>query len=189
MPVDRTVFSHVSDEGGDVLRKFRSMWEKILQDALFAAIAAIGFAAISRPPARAYVYCAAIAAIGHSIRFVLMSPDCGSPLHIVPATLIASFAVGLLAVIFSPIVRTPPETCFFPALLPMIPGMYAYRTFGAAAMCVLSASQEEFSRCFYLFASNSFTCICLLLCMAVGATLPVFMFKKISFRATRNATH
>ena len=108
------------------------MWEKILQDALFAAIAAIGFAAISRPPARAYIYCAAIAAIGHSIRFVLMSPDCGSPLHIVPATLIASFAVGLLAVIFSPIVRTPPETCFFPALLPMIPGMYAYRTFGAA---------------------------------------------------------
>jgi uncharacterized membrane protein YjjB (DUF3815 family) len=36
------------------------MVEKIFQDALFAAIAAIGFAAISRPPRRAYVYCALI---------------------------------------------------------------------------------------------------------------------------------
>ncbi|WP_301707862.1 threonine/serine exporter family protein, partial [uncultured Duncaniella sp.] len=48
------------------------MVEKIFQDALFAAIAAIGFAAISRPPRRAYVYCALIAAVGHSLRFVLM---------------------------------------------------------------------------------------------------------------------
>ena len=45
------------------------MVEKIFQDALFAAIAAIGFAAISRPPRRAYVYCALIAAVGHSLRF------------------------------------------------------------------------------------------------------------------------
>lgn len=49
------------------------MFLQIFQDALFAAIAAIGFAAISRPPRRAYVYCAVIAAIGHALRFVLMN--------------------------------------------------------------------------------------------------------------------
>lgn len=161
------------------------MLEKILQDALFSAIAAIGFAAISRPPARAYIYCAAIAAVGHAIRFMLMTKEFGVCLHIVPASLIAAFAIGVLAVIFSPVVRTPPETCFFPALLPMIPGMYAYRSFAGAAMCVLSTNQEEFNRCFYLFASNTLTCICILLSMAVGAILPVFLFKKISFQATR----
>ena len=87
------------------------MLEKILQDALFSAIAAIGFAAISRPPARAYIYCAAIAAVGHAIRFMLMTKKFGICLHIVPASLIAAFAIGVLAVIFSPVVRTPPETC------------------------------------------------------------------------------
>ncbi len=161
------------------------MIEKILQDALFSAIAAIGFAAISRPPRRAYIYCGSIAAIGHVIRFMLMTPELGISLHIVPATLFASFAIGMLAVLFSPIVKTPPETCFFPALLPMIPGMYAYRSFAGAAMCVLSTGEEQFSRYFYLFASNSFTCICILLSMAVGATIPIFLFKRISFQATR----
>ena len=49
------------------------MFSQFFQDALFAAIAAIGFAAISNPPKRAYLYCAIIAAIGHSTRFLLMS--------------------------------------------------------------------------------------------------------------------
>ena len=49
----------------------------ILQDAFFAALAAVGFAAISRPPLRAYPYCALIAAIGHSSRFAMMSPELG----------------------------------------------------------------------------------------------------------------
>ena len=61
---------------------------QILQDALFAAIAAIGFAAISKPPRRAYLYCAVIAAAAHSLRFILMSGN----INIVVATAISSFA-------------------------------------------------------------------------------------------------
>lgn len=49
------------------------MITEFLQDALFAAIAAIGFAAISDPPRKAYLYCATIAAAGHSVRFLLQS--------------------------------------------------------------------------------------------------------------------
>ncbi len=97
---------------------------QILQDALFAAIAAVGFAAISRPPRRAYLYCAVIAAAAHSLRFILMSGD----VNIVVATAISSFAAGTIAVLLSHTARTPAETCLFPALLPMIPGMYAYRS-------------------------------------------------------------
>ena len=93
----------------------------ILQDAFFAAIAAIGFASISNPPRNTYLYCAIIAAIGHSLRFVLMQSMLG--LHIVAATGIAAFAVGLAAVLVSPRARIPAETFLFPSLLPMIPGI------------------------------------------------------------------
>ena len=48
------------------------MISEFFQDALFSAIAAIGFAAISNPPRQAYGYCAVIAAIGHSARFLMM---------------------------------------------------------------------------------------------------------------------
>lgn len=160
---------------------------EILEDALFAAIAAIGFAAISRPPRRAYLWCAALAATGHSFRFILLSHDLGGALHIVPATLAAAFVVGILAVLLSQISRVPAETYLFPSLLPMIPGIYAYKAFGALAMCVFRGDEAaSFSHFFYLMASNSFTCLCVLLAMALGATVPIFMLRRIAFRATRN---
>ncbi len=156
---------------------------QILQDALFSAIAAIGFAAISRPPKRAYIYCAITAALGHSLRYVLM----GEPMHIhiLVATLTASFVIGLLAVFFAGYARFPAETCLFPALLPMIPGMYAYRSFGGLALSLLADTPQEYDRYFHLFSYNGLMMSSILLCMVVGATLPIFIFNKIAFQATR----
>ncbi|MDE5941286.1 MAG: threonine/serine exporter family protein [Muribaculaceae bacterium] len=158
------------------------MLAEFIQDAAFAAVAATGFAAISNPPRQAYLYCALIAAAGHSFRFVLMNP---AGIHIVVATAMASLLVGVLAVLFSPRVKVPAETCLFPALLPMIPGIYAYKAVGGMIMCIYNNSEAAFSRYFYLFASNGLTCFFILLAMAVGAVVPIFLMKKISFRATR----
>ena len=72
------------------------MWTKILLDALLAAIAAIGFSAISRPPLRVIPVCALIAAIGHALRFWLMNDSFGAGLHIIAATLIAALTIGVL---------------------------------------------------------------------------------------------
>lgn len=157
---------------------------QVLQDAFFAALAAIGFAAISRPPRSAYIYCALIAAVGHSARFVMMSPSV-LDMNIIIATSLAAFIVGTLAVFLSPLAHTPAETCLFPALLPMIPGMYAYRAFGGLALCVLRSHEAPFDHYFYLFASNGLTCLFILLGMVIGATIPIFLFKKTSFTATR----
>ncbi|MCM1369497.1 MAG: threonine/serine exporter family protein [Candidatus Amulumruptor caecigallinarius] len=156
---------------------------QILQDAIFAAVAAVGFAAISRPPQRAYLYCALIAAAGHSFRFLLMSGAVG--MHIIIATLMASFLIGILAVLLSSISRIPAETYLFPSLLPMIPGIYAYKTFAGLALCIFSNGQDAFIHNFYLFGYNAITCGCILLCMVTGAVLPIFMLKRISFQATR----
>ena len=41
----------------------------ILLDGLFAAIAGIGFGAISDPPMRAFPYIALLAAVGHACRY------------------------------------------------------------------------------------------------------------------------
>lgn len=172
-----------TDEGRNVLKQYR-MGEKIIEDALFAAIAAIGFAAISKPPRRAYLYCAIVAAAGHSCRYILMNMW-GLEFNIITATLIASFLIGVLAVFLSPVAQMPAETCFFPALLPMVPGIYAYKTFGGLAKCLFASDQETFNHYFYLFTSNGLTCIAILFCMVIGATLPMFIFKKVSFSATR----
>lgn len=120
------------------------MIEDFIEDALFAAIAAIGFSAISNPPRNAYVYCALIAAVGHSTRFFLMHHAAAS-MSIVPASVIAALVVGTLAVLLSPRAKTPAETFLFPSLLPMIPGIYAYRSFGGLALCLIH--REKMTSC------------------------------------------
>lgn len=156
---------------------------QILQDGLFAAIAAIGFAAISRPPRCAYAYCAMIAAVGHALRFVAMNT--ALHVHIIPASFIAAFVIGLLAVVLASHAKFPAETCLFPALLPMIPGIYAYKTFGGLALGLLADGQQTFDHYFSLFAYNGMVCCGILLALVLGATLPIFVFSKKSFQATR----
>lgn len=156
-------------------------WDFIL-DGIFAAIAAIGFSAISRPARRAYKYVALIAGVGHSFRFLLLQMW---GWHIVSASFIASLLIGLLSVLLSPRTKIPPETYLYPALLPMIPGIYAYKTFGAMVMCLINQGNDMFMHYFALLAGNGLTCFFILLAMVVGATLPMFIFSKISFQATR----
>lgn len=160
------------------------MFLEILQDAFFSALAAIGFAAISRPPRQAYLYCALIAACGHSLRFVLMHKD-WMEINIVTATFIAALCTGFLAVLLSPMAKTPAETCLFPALLPMVPGIYAYKTFGGAVMCLLAKTPDAFNAYFYQMTSNGLTTLFILFAMAIGATIPIFLLKRIAFTATR----
>ena len=157
---------------------------EIFQDGFFAALAAIGFASISNPPRSAYKYCALIAAIGHSIRYVLMNHEM-IQMHIITASFIAAFSVGLFAVFLMPKVKSPAETCLFPALLPMIPGMYAYRTVAALVLCLYNKEEEVFNHYLYLFSYNGFSCVVIVLGLVLGATIPIFLFKNTSFQATR----
>lgn len=164
------------------------MWTEILinifEDGLFAAIAAIGFSSISNTPRRAYPTLALIAAIGHSIRHILTLPDFGG-MHIISASTIAAFAVGVLAVLFASRIKCPAEVCFFPALLPMIPGIYAYRTIEALLSCLYHTQEEVFGHYFYLLVYNGLTCTFIITGMVIGATIPMFLLKKLSFTATR----
>ncbi len=158
------------------------MMVEILSDGLFASIAAIGFASISNPPRRIYPYCAFVAAIGHASRYILINLG----MHIIPASTFAAFCIGLLSVLLSSKSKCPAETCFFPALLPMIPGMYAYRAFAALVLCVCHQEECMFNHYFYLFSYNGLTCAIIVLGMVIGVNIPVFLLKNTSFQATRN---
>lgn len=158
--------------------------QKIFEDALFAAMAAIGFSSISHTPSRVYIVCALAAAIGHSLRYILVSPQVLN-LNIVLASTVAAFAVGLTAVLFAPRVKCPAEVCLFPALLPMIPGMYACRSIEALLGCLRFSPEAGGSHYFYLLGYNGLMCVFIVLGMVIGANIPIFMLKNISFQATR----
>lgn len=159
-------------------------WGAFFEDGLFAAMASIGFSTISHTPRRAYFYCALAAALGHSFRFLMLRSDLFFS-NIIIASTVAAFIVGMAAVLLSPSIKVPAEACLFPALLPMIPGMYAYRAVAGLAGCMLSGAEDSVLHNLYLLSYNGFTCMAIVLGMVIGANLPIFLLKRISFQATR----
>ena len=108
-----------------------------LSDGLFAAVAAVGFAAISRPTLRIAAVAGSLAALGHVSRTLLLH---ATSMGISSASLCAAAIIGLASIPCANRWHTPAEMFVFPALLPMVPGMFAgylhnifsqYNLFGA----------------------------------------------------------
>ncbi len=155
---------------------------EILSDGLLAAVAGIGFGVISNPPRMALKYCGLIAAFGHMTRYCMINLG---GIHIVPASLAGAFVVGLLAIICAKRVKCPPETFAFPALLPMIPGIYAYKTIQAFLLALTASGEEEFNHFLYICQSNGIVFFFVIIGMAAGVLIPIYIFKKISFSVTK----
>ncbi len=142
----------------------------ILQDGVFAAIAAIGFGSISNVPVQAFKGCALLAAAGHATRFVL-THTCGWGL--IPAAFLGALVIGFLAPRASRHWRIPAEALAFPALLPMIPGMYAYRAVEGLLQCIMCKTEAAFNHAFYLFSYNGMVCVITVILMVLGVTIPI----------------
>ena len=96
----------------------------LVDDGLFAGVAAIGFALLFNVPRRALRACFVFAACAHASRALLL--QLGMPIEW------ASFAVatllGLLTVPWSRRVLIPRPVVTVAAVIPMIPGIPAYQT-------------------------------------------------------------
>lgn len=99
-----------------------NIWD-ILSDGFFAALAGVGFGAISDPPLKAFRYIALLAAIGHACRFCLITY---AGVDISTGSLIGALLIGFGSLWLGRKVRCPMTVLYIPALLPMIPGKYAY---------------------------------------------------------------
>lgn len=155
----------------------------ILLDGLFAAVAAIGFGAISDPGVRTFPLIALLAAVGHALRYTLINH---AGVDIVTASLAASVTMGLLSLPLGKSCHTPMTCLLIPALLPMVPGMYAYRSVFALIMLIQNVdSNIELLDYLEQFTVNSAVTGMVIGVLAGGATLPVLIFKKQAFSMTR----
>ena len=155
----------------------------ILSDGFFAAVAAIGFGAISDPPMRAFPYIAALAAVGQALRFCLMD---ALGVDIASASLCASFLIGMGSLWFGTRIRCPMTVLYIPALLPMVPGMYAYKVVFSLIMFMQNLADpvagERYMQQLFL---NAVVACSVIFMLALGATLPIFLFNDKAYSLTR----
>lgn len=138
----------------------------LLQDAFFAALASIGFGSISNMPRRLFAATALVAAAGHALRYALLHAPCR--LHIVPATFFAATLIGILSQVLARRKQCTGETIAFPALLPMIPGMYAYGTLQALISWLGSNNPVAAEHYFPLFCYDVVMTLLIIVMMVIG---------------------
>ncbi len=155
----------------------------VILDGIFAAVAAIGFAVISNPPRKALRGCAILAAVGHGLRYFLINQ---LGLDITTASLFAAFSIGLLSLWFADRIHCPAEVFAFPSLLPMIPGMFAYKTIlGLMKFLTTPAAETQNAEIIADIMRNGLTTLFVLFALVLGVALPMFLFHKQSYMMTR----
>ena len=159
----------------------------IFMDGLLAAVAGVGFGAISNPPKRAYLYIAILAAVGHSLRYFLMNT---LNVDIVTASFCASLTIGAISLWFGRLSFCPMTVLYIPALLPMVPGMYAYKTVFALIKFFHHLQDAKLSSYYLqLMFSNMVVTVSVVFLLALGASIFIFIMPKKVYSMTRRNTY
>lgn len=155
----------------------------ILSKAVFASITALGFGLISNPPRRAIPAVLLTAFLGYLTRAAMIDV---AGLHIFITCFTSALVMGCCGLLFGRLTRTPATVIYIPALLPMIPGMYAYK----AIFAIMSyMSHIEFAdKAIYIdqFVTNTVYVVGILLSLAIGSIMPMFIFTRTANSLTRN---
>ncbi|MDE6493873.1 MAG: threonine/serine exporter family protein [Bacteroidales bacterium] len=159
------------------------MIEETLIRAVCAAFAALGFGAVSNPSRKSLPGIMILAAVGYAVRYVLMQL---AGWDIATSTLAAALLMGFGSLWLGSVVHCPMTTLYIPALLPMVPGMYAYKAVFSIILFMqnLGTQAEAF---LYLnnFFLNVIITVTVILCMTVGASLPMFILSRRATSLTR----
>ena len=147
-----------------------------LADAAFAFVACIGFALISNAPVKICLVAGILAGLGHMTRFLLLDGGVGIGL----GSLCGATLISLLSIPCARRWHTPAELFSFPALLPMIPGMFAYKTI-LATMQFLSADKGPLREALLSdIFFNGLTTFFVMCGLVIGAIVPLFAFHRES---------
>ncbi|WP_238115797.1 threonine/serine exporter family protein [Vibrio cincinnatiensis] len=146
-----------------------SLFLGLLNDMLFASIPAVGFALVFNVPVPALKYCALGGAIGHGSRYLMM--HFGIPIEW--ATFFAATLVGMIGVQWSRRFLAHPKVFTVAALIPMVPGVFAYKAMIAMVEInhlgftpeLLGTLMENFLKAMFIIGG-----------LAVGLAVPGLLF-------------
>ncbi|MDO6619182.1 MULTISPECIES: threonine/serine exporter family protein [unclassified Shewanella] len=143
---------------------------ELLHDGLFSAIPALGFAMLFNVPKRYLPFCAVAGAIGHSSRSLLMHFD----MPIEWATFAAAAIVGIITIRFAKRHLAPPLMYAVAAIIPMVPGTYAYNTL--IALVQLSVQEQVSSDLTSIVILNGLKTVFILGALSVGLAMPSLVY-------------
>lgn len=155
----------------------------LILDGVYSAIAGVGFGAISHPDIKTFKGIAILAAVAHTVRFAAVDY---LSLDIATSSFLGAMACGFLSLLIGKWLKCPLTVLYIPALLPLVPGKFAYNSLFNLIMFLqkgsTAAAQSKYMEEFFY---NGTVTVTVLFLLAFGATFPRFLFPTIANSVTR----
>ncbi len=149
---------------------------------LFAMVAGFGFAYALHPPKKIFVGIIIIAGLGYFIRSLLLQ----SPIFsLAGASFCAAVCMGFVAMLLAKYIKVPAEVIVFPALLPLFPGSYGYKSILSLLTFTQHADKPEQLTYLLVFFNNITTMLSVSLSLVAGVLVIFIIFHEQSFTMTR----
>ncbi|NLT51261.1 MAG: threonine/serine exporter [Ignavibacteria bacterium] len=141
---------------------------------IWSGIAAAGFGILFNVPSRSLFSAGLLGAFAGLIKFPMIM----SGVNIILASLAAATFVGFISVPLAHRVHTPPFVFSIPAIIPMIPGYFAYKMIlGLFNLTVASSLSENADLMFSVF-NNGLKMIFILFSISIGVSLPMLISRR-----------
>jgi uncharacterized membrane protein YjjP (DUF1212 family) len=143
------------------------------EDAIFSALAAIGYLFLFNVPAPIAWACLVCGVASHTTRTLCMHLG----VDVVSGTLIGALAVGFLAQGFARYFRAPAVAFAFPGVVAMIPGAFAFRAL-IGVLQIVNAGAAAATAVVAETLALTATCLLMVAAIAVGIAAPLILTTK-----------
>lgn len=151
-------------------------WSFFFEKWIWFGLAAIGFGILFNVPKRTIVAIFCMGALGGALKLlVLYWLD-----NVIIATLTGAMLVGFLSVFAAHFKHSPPFVFAIPAVIPMVPGMFAYKTMKGVIALTANKKPEEFIDLLNNTVNNGLKTMFILLAIAIGVFAPMLLTRRDS---------
>jgi len=142
------------------------------KDALWAGIAALGFAILFNVPVRTLAACFVNGALGHALRSLLMHYGLG----IEAATLAGAALIGFLGIASARLWKAPAPVFTIPGAITLVPGTFAFRTMLGLLQLAAATNNDAGGEILWDISFNATKTALILAAIAVGIATPTLLF-------------
>ena len=151
---------------------------KIFENSIWFGFAALGFAVLFNVPQRTLFIIWILAAIGGLTKLTLM--------HFGISVILSSFAgsslIGILSIPAAHNKHSPPLVFAVPAVIPMVPGVFAYQMILGFIKLAGNPTDSDYSVILTQTVSNGLKTMFILMSLAAGVAIPMLVTRKNSVK-------
>jgi uncharacterized membrane protein YjjB (DUF3815 family) len=155
-------------------------WITILSKAFWCGWGAVGFAILFNVPVRTLFAIWICGALGGFLKFSLLLLGAG----VVSASFAGALAIGISCIPTAHFRHAPPMIFAIPSVIPLIPGVFAYRTM-LGLIRLTGAIGPDYQAIISETVNNGAKTLFIIMSLAMGVAVPMHLMRKESVKNIR----